>query len=159
MGANRPDETRISRYEWYISDLPGKPQFVRSRNTVGLAEHSPTSGWVIYERWRTVTGSGYEITYISACMRNSNEIPTAIPMFSMSSNMHNWTDPNIAVCRGGCMNNQRWRSITGNGYGITYISACIHDSNKIPTHSQILGCCLYSRNRREHRIELPRMLW
>jgi len=33
---------------------------------------------------------------------------------------------------------QRWRSITGNKYGITYISACIYDSNKIPTAIRIV---------------------
>jgi len=38
---------------------------------------------------RPVTGSGCEITYISAsaCIHDSNEITTAIPVFSGSSNM------------------------------------------------------------------------
>jgi len=34
-----------------------------------------------------VTGSGYEITYISVCIHDSNEIPTTIPMLSRSSIM------------------------------------------------------------------------
>jgi len=34
----------------------------------------------------------------------------------------------------GWVRNQRWRPITGNGYGIiSHISVCIHDNNKIPT--------------------------
>jgi len=48
-------------------------------------EHTTTSGWVIYQRWPPVTGSAYEIAYISACMRDSNEIPTDIPLFLASS--------------------------------------------------------------------------
>jgi len=38
------------------------------------------------QRWLPLTGSRYEITYISACIHNSNEIPTAIPMFSTLGN-------------------------------------------------------------------------
>jgi len=36
--------------------------------------------WVRNQRWRPVIGSGYEITYISACMHDCNEILTAIPV-------------------------------------------------------------------------------
>jgi len=56
MAAYRPNLTRISKYERDISELPRE------------------------------TGSGYEITYISACIHDNNEISKAIPMFSMSSN-------------------------------------------------------------------------
>ena len=38
------------------------------------------------QRWQPVTVSRYDITHISACMHDSNEIPTAIPMFSGSDN-------------------------------------------------------------------------
>jgi len=45
------------------------------------------SGWVRNQRWRPGTGSRYELTYISACMRDGNEIPTATPMCFRSCNM------------------------------------------------------------------------
>jgi len=61
--------------------------FSRSSNMTGVVRYCPLPGWVVYQRWRPATGSGYRITYISACMHDSNEIPTAIPMFKRSSNM------------------------------------------------------------------------
>jgi len=39
------------------------------------------------QRWPPGTGSRYEITCSSACVRDSNEIPTATPMFSKASNV------------------------------------------------------------------------
>jgi len=45
------------------------------------------SGCVVNQRWPLVAGNGYEIIHISDCVHESNEIPTAIPMFSGSSNM------------------------------------------------------------------------
>jgi len=45
----------------------------------------PTSEYVGNQRWSTLTGSRYEITYISARTRDSNEIPKAIFKFSDSS--------------------------------------------------------------------------
>jgi len=44
------------------------------------------SGYVVYQRWRTLTGSRYEITYISARTHDGNEIVTATPTFWRSSN-------------------------------------------------------------------------
>jgi len=39
------------------------------------------SGYVVKQRWRPLTGSGQEITYISARQHDSNEIPTTTFMF------------------------------------------------------------------------------
>jgi len=44
------------------------------------------SGCVVNQRRRLLTGSRYEITYISARTRNSNGILTTTPTFSRSSN-------------------------------------------------------------------------
>jgi len=38
------------------------------------------------QRWLTLTGSRCEITFISASIHDSNEIPTVIPMFSTLGN-------------------------------------------------------------------------
>jgi len=46
------------------------------QNDVRVSEKSKMAAW---------SGCRYEITYISACTHDSNKIPTAIPMFSMSS--------------------------------------------------------------------------
>jgi len=35
-------------------------------------------GWVRNQRWPLITGSAYEITYISACTQDCNEIPTVV---------------------------------------------------------------------------------
>jgi len=48
------------------------------------SKHCCVSGWVRNQRWRPVTGSEYGITFISACIHDSNEIPRAILMFSKS---------------------------------------------------------------------------
>jgi len=37
------------------------------------------SEYVVYQRWRPLTGSRYEITYISARVHDFNEISTATP--------------------------------------------------------------------------------
>ena len=43
--------------------------------------------WVVgNQRWRPMTGSRQELTYISARIHNSNESQKAIPMFSESDN-------------------------------------------------------------------------
>jgi len=52
-----------------------------SSNTTGLIYC--LSGWVRNQRWRPGTESAYEIT-CSAAMLDSNQIPTAIPMFLRS---------------------------------------------------------------------------
>jgi len=44
------------------------------------------SGNVVNQRWRPLTGSRYEITYISARTDDSNEISTATPTFLRFSN-------------------------------------------------------------------------
>jgi len=44
------------------------------------------SGYVANQRWRPLTGSRYEITYISTSTHDSNEISTATPTFPRSSN-------------------------------------------------------------------------
>ena len=36
--------------------------------------------YVFYPRWCPVTGIGCDIMYISACVHDANQIPTAIPM-------------------------------------------------------------------------------
>jgi len=110
------DLQTISQYKW---------DMLRCQQ-IDWSKHCRLSGWVRNQRWRPLTGSGYEITYISACVRVSNEIPTTI----FSVKQHNWTDQNTAVSR-GWVSNKRWQSVTGSGYGISYISVCIHDSNDI----------------------------
>jgi len=42
--------------------------------------------YVVYQRWRPLTGSRYEITHITARIHDSNKISTATPTFSRSSN-------------------------------------------------------------------------
>jgi len=74
MAAYRPDVTRISENAIFELQKQGRA-IVRT-----------LSRRVIYQKWRPVTGSGCEITYISACMRDINDIPTAIPLFTMSNN-------------------------------------------------------------------------
>jgi len=39
------------------------------------------------QRWRPVAGSEYNITYVSACKHDGNEIPTAMTMRSESGNI------------------------------------------------------------------------
>ena len=47
-------------------------------------EDSPTSGCVGNRRWRPLTGSGYDIMHILACMFDSNEFSTVVLMLSGS---------------------------------------------------------------------------
>jgi len=54
------------------------------------------SGYVVSQRWRPLTGSRYEITYISARTDDNNEISTANPTFSRFSNSVRGTSPNTA---------------------------------------------------------------
>ena len=44
-------------------------------------EYSPTSGYVINQKWPPLTGKGSTITYISASVHDSNEITTATQHF------------------------------------------------------------------------------
>jgi len=57
-----------------------------SGNTERLVGYSLMSGYVVNQRWRPLTGSLYEITYISARTHDSNGISTANPTFSRSRN-------------------------------------------------------------------------
>jgi len=54
MAAYSPDVTRISRYEWDISELPGETAIFEVQKHgiyIGLVGTlSYTSGWVIYQR-------------------------------------------------------------------------------------------------------------
>ena len=43
------------------------------------------SGFAGNIRWRPITGNKYDITFISASIHDSNEIPTAMHMFPWSS--------------------------------------------------------------------------
>jgi len=66
--------------------------------------------------------------YLSVYIHDSNESPTAIPMFSMSSNTTGLiqTLPCVVVSE-----KSKGAVCTGSLYGITYISACMRD-NEIP---------------------------
>jgi len=44
------------------------------------------SEYVVYQRWRPLTASRYEITHISARIHDGNEISTATPTFLRSCN-------------------------------------------------------------------------
>jgi hypothetical protein len=48
--------------------------------------YSPMSARTKNQRWPPSTGSTYVTSYISACIWDSNEIPTATPTFSGSAN-------------------------------------------------------------------------
>ena len=61
---------------------PPYPRF-RGPATRGDKWHyCPTSRYIENRRWRLLTGSRNDITYISACTHDSNETPTTIPMLS-----------------------------------------------------------------------------
>jgi len=81
-----------------------------------------------------VTGSICGITHISDCTQESNEIPTAIHMFS---NKKTWLDWCEYCSMSDGMRNQSWRSVTGSGCGITHVSTVMHDSNEIQTYTAI----------------------
>jgi len=55
-------------------------------NTEWLVGILSDVGYVVNQRWRPLTGSWYEITYISARAYDSNQMWTAIPTFLRSSN-------------------------------------------------------------------------
>jgi len=63
-------------------------------------ECSPMSRRVGNQRWRPLTGSRQEITYISARIHDSNVIPTATPMFSGSCNTDRLLHGNTVLCLG-----------------------------------------------------------
>ena len=71
-----------------------------------------------------------DITYISASIRDGNEISTAIPMFSGSGNTKILVGilSDVRVCP-----KSKMAQLTGCRQEITYISARTRDSNEIPT--------------------------
>ena len=82
-----------------------------------------TCGLFGNEIWRPFTGSRYVITFTLACIHDSNEIPTAIPMFSGSgytSELVTTRCPTSVweICR-------QWRPETGSRCETTYIRAGI----------------------------------
>jgi len=114
-----------------LANFQVKPLFLRSRNTVGLVRilyyvrvSNISNMAACYRRW---IGNN---AYLSLYTHDSNEIPTAISMFSMSSNT---TGLIYKLPFVGWVRNKKWRPETGSGYGITYIWVCIHDSNEITT--------------------------
>jgi len=70
------------------------------------------SGRVGNKIWRPLTGSGLEITHISAHIYDSNEIPTATPMFPESANRYRLLGMlyYILICRKAKMAaiNRKW---------------------------------------------------
>ena len=68
----------------------------------------------------------------SACIQDSNDIPTAMGYLCFRGRA-----TRLDSCRDcptwGLVGNQRWRPFTGSRNDITYISACVHDSNEILT--------------------------
>jgi len=98
MAAYRPDVTRISRYEWDISELPGETPFLLSRNTVGLV-------------WTPSYARVSNISKMAACNRKYmewrlsqlvREIATKFQGYTYVSDVkqHDWTDLHTAVFRG-----------------------------------------------------------
>jgi len=84
------------------------------------SEHCRVSGWVRNQRWRSVTGSGNEITYISEIITKFQRLYLC---FRCQATEIDWLKHSRLS---GWVSNQRWRSVTGSGYGLTYILAGIH---------------------------------
>jgi len=122
MAAYRPDVKLGSHDTNEMSaNFQRKPPFLRSSKTVGLvrtsaciymiatkiqrlylcfgcqttqmdwSKHSRVSRWVSNQRWPSVTGSGYGIMYVSACIRDSNEIPTIYLCFRCHATRMDWS--------------------------------------------------------------------
>jgi len=99
--------------------------FLGLSNTQRLVGILLMSEYVVYQRWRPLTGCRYEITYISARIHDSNEISTSTPTFSRSSNSMElvsilpvYNEPEI---QDGCR-----KTVSA------CISACRHDRIEIP---------------------------
>ena len=90
-------------------------------------------------RWPPLTGSKNDITYISACLHDSNKIPRLYPCFSRRLDYCG----DCLTC--GFVRNGRWRSATGSRNNITHSSAFIRDSNEI----QLLYPCFRDRVTRQ----------
>jgi len=76
----------FSLYTWWLRNSNGYI-YVFDVKQHDWSKHCRLSRWVRNKRWRLVTSSGFEITCISACIHDSNGIPTAILMFSRSGIM------------------------------------------------------------------------
>ena len=68
--------------------------------------------------------------YISASVKDSNEIPPAIPMFSSLGNTTGLLRTLLDV---RVSEKLKMAAITGSGYRIICISASMHDSNETST--------------------------
>ena len=83
-------------------------------------------------RWRTVIGSSKDITTISACMHDSNEIPNAIPMFLGSDCTTIGYCGDSRTCK--LVGNQQLRPVTGslqrNSNGFTHAFVFHMESSK-----------------------------
>ena len=78
----------VSRTSAYIHDsnkIPTAKPCFRTRATQKTSINCPTPAYVGNQRWRPLTGSRNDITYISASIHDSNEISTAMPVFSGSN--------------------------------------------------------------------------
>ena len=92
--------------------------------------------YVVYQRWRLLTGSRNDITYISASKHDSNEIPEAILMFLGSKN----TERQVGILSDVWVFRQS--KMAAINREITYISASIHDKT---TKFQRLNPCFRNR--------------
>ena len=78
--AVRPDVIMMSWFERDITKFPTAARICLGPATRWhIFEYSSTSGWLVNQRWLPLTGSTYAMPYISACIWNSNEIPTVTP--------------------------------------------------------------------------------
>jgi len=62
------------------------PMFWGQATNINYGEYCLLSEYVVNQRWRPLTGSRWDTIHISARIRDSNEIPTASPMFLGSGN-------------------------------------------------------------------------
>ena len=60
-----------TRFQWLL------PRFRSPATRWNYCEYSPTSRWLVNQRWPPLTGNTYAMSYISASVWDSNEIPTA----------------------------------------------------------------------------------
>ena len=76
MAALRPD-VNLTSWLWYNQISDSNLNLLRSSNSTRrhFCGYSPTSEWLINQRWPPLTGSTYAMSYISACIQNINDIP------------------------------------------------------------------------------------
>jgi len=90
-GGHKPEVNRTYRISLILYMIATKfqqlhPCFRDQATQIDYWEYYPMSGLVGYQRWRPLTGSRQQITYISARIHDSNGIPKATPMFPGSGN-------------------------------------------------------------------------